>query len=1446
MALDLPAPKVPGLQQPGNYLDLDQLGSVDLTTWIDYPGIKNGDRFMPNWRGCGALGAVEDYVGDVIEVVGLQPEGMPLLINNPLLVRLDKGWVFYSYVVVGRPHESLRLFFYVGKPPSTAAGLGVPQCKESHDLKLDPELLWQGEDLLIVTPPYLAMREGDRVTLTLDLYYAENDYSHSLSSSQVLTLKEVGQPLQWPIGPNEFVSIENGFVLMSYCIEYADSTSTTASVAQSLAIVAPSAALLPALTIKDFNGGSLDPEAFPDGITLLIDPFGIQVDDDVVVYVSSGNRLVQTLRADITNLDSGVLQFSLAQAWLSANNGKEIELVYQYSRPGRAASSLPRKVILRRPLDLPVPVIEDAIIENPVEGGVKGYIFASQMETGVTIRIPKEAVIGEDSTVQMYWDGYGSTGSFIADPSPDDPRLFLIPPTAVPANMGKRLAVYYKVVSATQSGTSKVFDLEVRAEDFGWPYIQIIRPRATDGRLSLAEVPPEGAGLDLASWVYMAPGQRVRIKATGLLKSGLEQTVGLRTGAAEPLSEAEYDAKKVSVIIPRDFLESLQRDSQTNTVTVEVSFDEGAHYTQFPAIGFTVLEDLFLQGGGLAQDATGTGMTPHLHGRDRMANNSLNSLTEWMKDPGNNVMWGWDSIAAMARGKVNNLLLQEYIARFSSNAYLKPVSGEVALTDQVKERIHNFILDAPRLAFSNDNLGQSHATLTCSILGGTQLTMRNNVDNWEAYRVIHIDALQGPKLTLDLALEKVPGIVQSDGRVRLDLKDSDNFILTFAVNSAERALGGAFFKALFDALPDEERIWTLGVIKRGSNNLMHPQSFKLRTQTNPAAPLDPQAANYGDGAVLVFIRLEGSQEGGDIPVEYQYLIPDDAGKDYSATVLFSAQRTFKAAVFIGEVMAAASSIFDRFTFQSFHDGSGRLIKATATSGTYITSESSFTTHPVKVGGVTVIAELWSAGTQLDAAGKKPLSVEIHDDGRAVLTWTAEAQEFILLTVPGYDAPALTASKVVTVDVTCTYTFAEYANDLVLRPNLAVSTTASEVTSTTNPGTSFGVGLLIVVVQDNFARLNAQRFESSIRDSLTSDLEATVPVSSFIRDSIDLNFNEAIVPDVLRAPRDIAAFGRINSSGADFVVSPAEHLMVADSSTTFAIQPPGANVTWSVELLQGDAQNFGAINGTGRYYAPETSVTELPFTRVRVTATDMDSDYRSSALVTIVTNPITLNPLIEVCDAGVKVELQAGSLGTEELHWSIKDPVAGESGVLEPSELADGDHRYVPASKVTGKTYVLDQIVVTSGQASVSSWVLVKHQPPRIVVKVVKTVKVSEVLEVIKTLKVVRVVKGMKVVRVVKTWKRVNVAIRADQVQLEAIANAMTPPGVKWRVGVGGGSISNGLYTPDVLSTDRFVLIFAEAPSTTFGVIEGHIVLPLPLDRFAGDVELMKGKKVQAS
>lgn len=119
-ALDLPQPKVPDLKQPENYLDLDLLGTEALQTWIWYPGIALGDFFYPNWRGCGPDGELVDFFSDLIEIVDLQSQGALVLIQNDSLLKLDQGWVFYSYqlfdanTVDGRGAESLRLFFQRG------------------------------------------------------------------------------------------------------------------------------------------------------------------------------------------------------------------------------------------------------------------------------------------------------------------------------------------------------------------------------------------------------------------------------------------------------------------------------------------------------------------------------------------------------------------------------------------------------------------------------------------------------------------------------------------------------------------------------------------------------------------------------------------------------------------------------------------------------------------------------------------------------------------------------------------------------------------------------------------------------------------------------------------------------------------------------------------------------------------------------------------------------------------------------------------------------------------------------------------------------------------------------------------------------------------------------------------------------------------------------------
>ncbi|WP_024697893.1 hypothetical protein [Pseudomonas avellanae] len=804
-----------------------------------------------------------------------------------------------------------------------------------------------------------------------------------------------------------------------------------------------------------------------------------------------------------------------------------------------------------------------------------------------------------------------------------------------------------------------------------------------------------------------------------------------------------------------------------------------------------------------------------------MANNTLESISAWMKEPLNNVMLGWDSIAVMARHEVNYLLREEYISRFSSNTYLSPISGEVTLVGgRSKESMHDFILDAPRLAFSNNDLNKSHASLTCAILGGTQVTMTNNVDTWEAVRVIRIDPLQGPRLTLDLSLDSVPGIVDLDGRVRLDLKESDNFILTFAETIDDQKLGGNFFKEWFKTLPDNKRVWTLAFIGAGNDERMRPQSFKIRTQTNPAASLDRAAPDYGDGAVLVFIRMRGSEEGGDIPVQYRYLIPDDAGKNYSATVLFDSKRLAKVALPVESITDALSALFDDLQFTMEYESAGPVLRAIAERGMLaipmVERELLF-----YFDGELVRALFNRLSYKLWANSFRALTITQRGLDSAALTWTATWVELGALSLPGDWNIPLWMTQDMTVDLRWTYTFAaENNNDLVLIPVLEITSSGANVEINEEPPTIDGKPVDNPLLNQEIARLKAEfstgnldEHNARIGKELRHTLVPAVSVTSFIHEHIYFDYNRTLVADVLRAPRDIAVFGRINPLRADFSISPVEHVMVSGSAHKFFVAPAGANVKWAVECLQGSPEDYGAINAVGMYYAP-TLPGDTSFNRMRVTATHGASGFVSSALVTVVTSQATLNPLIQVCDVTRTAELTAGEVSRGELLWSLKETASGEGGELRPSVLPDGDHTYIPRRPaLRDKTYVLDEIIVTgksNTQAYASAWVLVTQKIPFLTIKLAA-----------------------------------NAA--AGQVQLQAFANGnLLDPAVfkvNWEIGAKAtGTISEaGLYSAVQNTTDRFVLIFAWAMHPALGKLEGHIILPLPLARFARELGMMSDK-----
>ncbi|KPW83723.1 hypothetical protein SAMN05216596_101224 [Pseudomonas congelans] len=784
------------------------------------------------------------------------------------------------------------------------------------------------------------------------------------------------------------------------------------------------------------------------------------------------------------------------------------------------------------------------------------------------------------------------------------------------------------------------------------------------------------------------------------------------------------------------------------------------------------------------------------------ANNTLDGLVDWMANPANNVMLGWDAIAAMDRSRVNSLLLQEYIHRFSANTYLPPVSGQVpTVVNEWMESIHEFLLDAPRLAFVNDDLGNSHATLTCFILGGTQLTLKKNVDTWGLVKLTRIDPLQGPKLTLDLSLDEVAGLVDDDGRVKLDLRHSDNFILTFAESAYERKLGGDFFKDLFNQLPDEKRIWTLGVIEAGSNASMRAESFKLRTQTRSLTKQELQAGNAGDGAILTFICMEDGSPGGDIPIEYRYLIPEYYSKRYSATVLFAKERINKAVSIVQTVADALSAVIENLKFEYVTDANGRVIKATAKSGSLTVPFSSEDLNPVTLEGKTVTPRVVRYGASYSATGgSSPLTISLEGDRNALLTWKSAASGGVTLELLGSDYPVYVAGSSVSFDVTCDYVFSELSDDLVLQPTLNTDVLVGEMTFAAvdgQPAVGFELQMRLVAIAAYVIGQDRAQTAWEIQTRLEEVLPTPLPVSAFIQESIQLNFNQAIVSDILRAPGDIAAFGYVAPATTAFVISPQEHVMAVDSSITFVTYPANMAVDWNAEKLHGASEDAGGITTDGKYYAPEALAMNEPFIRVRITATDKATNYHSSALVTVVASSVSLNPLIQVCDAGSSVELAAGVLGTDEVSVSIRNPVEGESGELLPSALPDGDYTYVaiPAGEQINKTYVLDEVVLSTQPFSASAWVLVQLKAPFLTVQA--TVEEQQGTQV-------------------------------KSVRLQAFANG-TAKDALWSMPLEGpGEMNGSVYIAAEQTDKHFVLIVASIEHPQLGTLQGHIILPLPL------------------
>jgi len=464
--------------------------------------------------------------------------------------------------------------------------LPVAQVRESHDLAINPDALPGSGALTLVVSPYPGMAANDKVRITWRGFDSTGyaDDADLFTSEKSLTAADVGQALSWPLDNSYLLFIRDGHGELSYAVSYASATGLPElSEVQTIRIVASGAAYLPPPGIEGHDDTSIDPGDFPDGTRVRVPGYpGIALGDQVLLYASGRlglPLLIRSAQVDQRMIDSGQIDFVLEQSWWQDNLNAQVSLAYQYARLGSALSSEVLRLDVRPAWKPEAPVVVDAEAED---GGVpnRGFILAQDLVAGGEVRVvaDPEVDLGTAERIEVRWKGFGTTGYYTtAVPMASSPLRFAIPSSAVPANMGKRLDVDYQVKLPGQPlATSKAYDLRVipiAKNNFRTLKCAL----APEGKLRLANVPDSGVEFELPRWVFMAAGQRVTIQAT---RSGAAPEYLLN---AFPVRADQVTAGGVLASLSRAYLVGAGVGARL-TVSVDVSFDDGSSYLEFPSI----------------------------------------------------------------------------------------------------------------------------------------------------------------------------------------------------------------------------------------------------------------------------------------------------------------------------------------------------------------------------------------------------------------------------------------------------------------------------------------------------------------------------------------------------------------------------------------------------------------------------------------------------------------------------------------------------------------------------------------------------------------------------------------------------------------------------------------------------------------------------------------------
>ncbi|MFF7065457.1 hypothetical protein [Pseudomonas sp. NPDC008258] len=769
----------------------------------------------------------------------------------------------------------------------------------------------------------------------------------------------------------------------------------------------------------------------------------------------------------------------------------------------------------------------------------------------------------------------------------------------------------------------------------------------------------------------------------------------------------------------------------------------------------------------------------------------------------------WDALLVFDRAAANALLTQEYIDRIDIEDVFFPTLPDdvVDSGNGIEHVLLGLVLDKPRLSFENATIQDSKGKLQMRLVGGKHLEVIETFRAGEPHRSVSAltvyNAATRGILDMEIDLKAVQGSVDESGKVLLDLKDGMEHLFSGGATGPEKIRLGLYFKKVLDDWSeDDERItqFPLSEMVVDSNSPINPGVFGIRTHAAPGATV-LGTENFGEGAVVVFVAMVGS-EPGTYPHDdtaMLYMLPD-ATIPYTSNLLLSNKFLAHQILKLGfDQLDITRGRFDVVALP------GERFKLVANSN--VTFSEAVCLKAKRDGGAG--SEYWETHLKLESVAPNLFSSgnEFVFERRSLAAkWTSGG---LIGKAPGRwfgkwgnGSDIFEVFAEVVADVKYKFVIEEVGGAAKLVFELDEYDFSAECTiDVRGSGSRYGA--------------MAKEIEAQLQGKLNVYYRAQIERLKDIKFEIDaLRLNNllfrgenVVAPRDVALPTDLTLLGNLAPKRTTMVISPSEPIVASGGIIDFSVPPTGESVTWAVNNLPGETGDTGAFKdpSVGRYTAPSDDALHTEGQR-RLIVTATSGELVSRALVSVVPSHVTVNPWVAVVNVGKSFALSAGTPDGAELKWD--DPelgtVAPDTDPLNPEgykytapatlpkrETSDPNHyRVLRLDEVTvqpaagGDSARIDMLVV--GAKNPNYWM---EPEPR---------------------------------------SDGTVALPFYRLNLD-MEKVKVPEPIEWTVLRGSGSVDQAtqVYTPGADEDDQYVIISAYQVNDDTADRHDYVILPLP-------------------